>query len=63
MRTVSPSSLVNASTPTMDEVEIWRRLDSMSDAKRNEVIERIRTCDDPVVSERARKLLRACYVV
>jgi len=58
-----PCKLVNASTPNMDEIEIWRRLDSMSDAKRNEVIERIRTCDDPVVSEKARKLLRAVYVV
>ena len=58
-----PIRLVKAASPDLDEVEIWRRLDSLPLAKRSEVMDRIKLCDDPLVRDKALKLLRACYVV
>jgi len=63
MKIVRPIRLVKASSSDLTEVEIWRRVDSLPRAKRNEVIDRLKNCDDPVLRERGQKLMRACYVV
>ena len=63
MKSVRPISLLKASSPDLDEVEVWRRVNRLTVSQRSEVIDRLKKCDDPVLRNRATQLLRACYVV
>ena len=58
-----PISLVKAATPDMTEVEIWRCYNSLPKTQRREVLDRVKTCSDPILRARANKLLRASYVL
>ena len=63
MKVIRPCTLVKSQTPDLDEVEIWRRFNSMSKSQRNEVMDRVKRIDDPLLQARANKLLRAAYVL
>jgi len=61
--TVSPTKLLKSQTPDVDEVVIWRHYRSMTKRERTAVRERIRAIADPILRNRASKLIDATYVI